>query len=169
MRPADLLDELRARGVHVRAVGDRLQVRPCVPPTMRVELAAVKAEIIALLRAASAPFDPTSRPPPPDWVWPPSSVDAWELINLVEAARRHSGPSTSRHAVMAVPEVADGPSHSAGNAQSITITRCRLCLTSGWWRLIDAGNGAPGPWVCATCYAPLLPQTAIERAETIDA
>jgi hypothetical protein len=54
MRPEDLLAEVKARGVVLRAEGDRLRFRPIhrVPPELREELRQHKAQIIEFLHSA---------------------------------------------------------------------------------------------------------------------
>ena len=53
MTPANILDELRSRAIDVRACDSSIQCRPlaAVPPQVRAEITAHKAELGALLRA----------------------------------------------------------------------------------------------------------------------
>lgn len=57
MTPSDLLSEIQARHVELMVVGDRLRIRPAnaLPPDLREELRAHKAEVVELLRARGGP------------------------------------------------------------------------------------------------------------------
>ena len=39
---------------------------------------------------------------------------------------------------------------------------CWCCSRREWWRLLEAGGGKPGPWICARCHEPGVPAEAIE-------
>ncbi len=57
MTAAQVLEALRARGVEVVAAGDRVRYRPpgAIPPELRAELVAHKAEVLRLLASAAEP------------------------------------------------------------------------------------------------------------------
>lgn len=57
MTPSDLLSEIQARQVELMVVGDRLRIRPAgaLPPDLREELRAHKAEVVELLKARGGP------------------------------------------------------------------------------------------------------------------
>jgi hypothetical protein len=58
MTPIELLTELQLRHVELEVVGDRLRIRPAaaVPPELRAELRARKAELVNLLKDRSGPL-----------------------------------------------------------------------------------------------------------------
>ncbi|TAJ22013.1 MAG: hypothetical protein EPO68_03910 [Planctomycetota bacterium] len=43
--------------------------------------------------------------------------------------------------------------------------RCHLCRGTRFWRRCDAGDGSPGPVVCAVCHPPLVEPELLEWAE----
>lgn len=76
------------------------------------------------------------------------------VILCMRAKVRDADPSASGSAVAPRPVDPQGQ-----------LTNCRLCFTSIWWRLRDAGNGRPGDWVCSTCHPPFPAEAEIERSE----
>jgi len=42
---------------------------------------------------------------------------------------------------------------------------CFMCSGRLWWRLRDAGHGAPGGWLCARCHPPDRPEGEVEERE----
>ena len=43
---------------------------------------------------------------------------------------------------------------------------CWCCSRREWWRLLEAGGGKPGPWICARCHPAEPPAHLIEFHES---
>jgi hypothetical protein len=163
-----LIARVREAGVELLLEGKQLGYRPAprLPDELLAELVEQRDAVVASL-ASDAEYEFEERAAILEFDAGMSRAEAERRAReMVNARSATSGPNPRNHrqGVTAPPEDPQG-SHSAGNARSILISRCHHCLTSGWWRLRDAGNGRPGPWVCATCHPPMPAEALIEHAE----
>lgn len=144
---ASIVQRMRCAGLAMWLAGERVRYAPRrhMPADLLAEARRGTPAIVAYLR--TTPFDPATRPPPPDSVWPEGTVPVEELLAAVEAARAGRDPFDSGVAVASRPADPHGP--------------CRLCFSASWWRLRDG----PGDWVCGTCHPPFPAESEIERSE----
>lgn len=162
MSASAFLEATRQRGVHLRAVAGRIQCSP--PGSLGADdvafVVAHKPELLRLLAGApdasgpaEAPgsgFDASTRPPPPEYHWPPNTYPVEPFIAALEEVEKHGRVDLWQTDLV----------------RRVAAPRpCHLCAGRKWWRLLDAGLGTPGPLYCERCHPPMPPAEAIEWLE----
>lgn len=98
-------------------------------------------------QVSKAPFDPATRPPPPDDVWPEGTFAADEFFGALEELER-TGKLDFWQSDLDRRVAAPRP--------------CHMCSSRRWWRLKDNGLGARGVLVCPVCHPPMRRPDEIE-------
>ena len=166
---ANLLRELRQRGVELEVVGDRLRFRPpeAVLPELRQRIVACKPALLAILHEEALVAEAGDGGSPSvvrcrfcrerDFVRPRVG-GAWRCARCrpYDLPGLEIGWWPKFEASFVSLDVLLGLDRSARTSHT---GACSCCRSTLWWRLKPNG-----PWTCLRCHPPLPPTEEIEKA-----